>query len=281
MPRLGVCSWSLHPSDSHELVDRVRACGVRAVQLALTPIAEQQPGWDERETVAVLKGAGISVLSGMLATVGEDYASLESIRETGGVRPDGHWAANLARAAKVADVAQRMGVRLVTFHAGFMPHDPADPLHSVMIGRLARVGDVFAERGVSVAFETGQESAETLAGVMRELNGGGRPAMGVNFDPANMVLYGMGEPVAALRRLGPWVKQVHVKDAVPTAVKGTWGRETAVGLGAVDWRAFFRVLNASMPGVDTVIEREAGERRVEDIKAAARLVRSLRPGVEG
>jgi sugar phosphate isomerase/epimerase len=91
----------------------------------------------------------------------------------------------------------------------------------------------------------------------------------------------MGEPVSSLEALAPWVKQVHIKDAVATGTPGTWGRETPVGGGAVDWRAFFSFLNQSLPAVDAIIEREAGEKRVDDIKAAASLVRSLRTGVKG
>lgn len=271
-PTLGLCSWSLHPATVEELVDRVRACGLSAVQLALTPIAEGQ--WDEKQTIDTLKAAGIQVLSGMLATIGEDYTTLETIRQTGGVRPDKHWAANLERARKVADVAHRMNLKLVTFHAGFLPHNRADPLYAIMIDRLRQMGTVFAKRGITVAFETGQESAPTLVEVMRELDAG---HMGVNFDPANMILYGMGDPIESLRLLAPWVKQVHVKDAIATAVPGTWGRETAVGSGSVEWQRFFTFLRQTLPNINAVIEREAGETRIDDIKAAASLVRSLWP----
>lgn len=278
MPTLGLCSWSLHPANASELIQRVKATGISAVQLALTPIAEQQPGWDEHETLSALNAAGITVLSGMLATVGEDYTTLDTIRETGGVRPDKHWPANLTRATLVADLAHRMNLRLVTFHAGFLPHDRKDPLYPVMIDRLRQIGSVFSQRGVSVAFETGQEAAPTLVEVMRELDTG---SMGVNFDPANMILYGMGDPIQSLKLLAPWVKQVHVKDANPTKSPGTWGSEVAVGSGAVDWKAFFAFIRDSLPGVDAIIEREAGEKRVDDIKAAASLVRSLHNTIKG
>jgi sugar phosphate isomerase/epimerase len=278
MPNLGLCSWSLHPANVGELVERVKATGLTTVQLALTPIAEEQPGWDERETIETLKYAGIIVLSGMLATIGENYSTLDTIRETGGVRPDQHWAANLTRAKKVANLAHRMNLKLVTFHAGFLPHDHADPLYRVMIDRLRQIGDVFANRGVNIAFETGQEAAPTLVEVMRKLDTG---SIGVNFDPANMILYGMGDPIQSLKLLAPWVKQVHVKDAIPTRTPGTWGNEVAVGAGAVDWNAFFAFVKQSLPTVDAVIEREAGEKRADDIKSAAALVRSLHPGIKG
>jgi sugar phosphate isomerase/epimerase len=92
-----------------------------------------------------------------------------------------------------------------------------------------------------------------------------------------MILYGMGDPVASLRALSAHVVQVHVKDAVPTAVPGTWGREVVAGAGAVDWPAFLAEVARLPRAVDLVIEREAGPTREADIAAAAALVRRLAP----
>ena len=147
-----------------------------------------------------------------------------------------------------------------------------------MVARLREIADIFAAHGVRVAFETGQESAETLVGVLDELC---RPGVGVNFDPANMILYGMGEPVAAVRRLAPWVRQIHVKDATPTLQPGTWGAEVPGGTGAVDWTSFFEFARAFLPGVGLVIEREAGENRVADVQAARTLVAKHLSAKEG
>src|SRR5689334_13326043 len=98
----------------------------------------------------------------MMAMKGENYSSLESIRLTGGVRSDAHWPDNLAAAAQNAALAMRLGIDLGTFHAGFLPHDPADPLRAVMIERLSQIADAFASQGIRTALETGQETAQTL-----------------------------------------------------------------------------------------------------------------------
>ncbi|MBM4109283.1 MAG: sugar phosphate isomerase/epimerase [Phycisphaerae bacterium] len=267
MPRLGVCSWSLRPSGPEELVAGVRACGLGGVQLALDPL--RTGAWDTARTRRALADARIAVLSGMMAMEGEDYSTLESIRATGGVRPDATWGANLEAARANADLAAGLGLTLVTFHAGFLPHDPADRERGVMLDRLRTLSGVFVARGVGVALETGQESAPTLLAVLRDLGPG---VAGVNFDPANMILYGMGDPVEALRLLGPHVRQVHVKDADPSPTPGQWGTERVVGTGAVDWPRFFGTLRGVAPGVDLVIEREAGPTRAEDIRTARALV---------
>jgi len=260
---IGVCSWSLQPASAADLARKVKDVGLSAVQLALDPLRTGE--WPAAEAAATLRRAGIEIRSGMMGMRGEDYSTLDAIRRTGGVRPDADWEENLAAAGANADLARELGVGLVTFHAGFLPHERRDPLRKVMIERLRAITDAFAARGVRVALETGQEQADTLLGVLDELD---RPDVGVNFDPANMVLYGMGDPVAALRRLAPRVAQCHIKDAVATETSGTWGAEVPVGEGNVNWPAFFVVLRDAGLICDLMIEREAGGDRPGDIRLA-------------
>lgn len=265
--RIGVCSWSLQAESPAAQVRRVVEAGVPGVQLALEPL--RGGGWTLAETRDALAVAGIGIWSGMMQTRDEDYSTLASIRETGGVRSDEHWAANLAAAQQNARLARDLGIRLITLHAGFLPHEPRDPLRRVMVQRLREMVDRFADQGARVAFETGQETAETMLDVLQELD---RPLAGVNFDPANMILYGVGDPIEALRKLAPHVVQIHVKDAVATRTPGTWGDEVPVGMGDVDWPVFFDVLHTQRIRCDLMIEREAGDDRVGDICRARQFV---------
>lgn len=267
---VAVCSWSLQAKSPAELVERVRATGARAVQLALTPIVENPSVWEG--VFDALSAAGIEIASGMLETVGEDYSTLDSIRATGGVVPDATWSATRERAERVARVAGERGISLVTFHAGFIPHEPGAEREK-LFGRLREIAALFATHRCRIAFETGQESAETLAHALDALGDG---MIGVNFDPANMILYGMGDPVAAVRALAPRIMQVHVKDATPTAVAGTWGSEVRAGTGAVDWRAFFAEVAKVPATVRLAVEREAGDDRVGDIQAALAMIATHR-----
>jgi len=269
--RLGVCSWSLRARSPRELVERVRATGLNAVQLWLDPI--RSGAWGESETRRDLDRAGIDILSGMMAMAGEDYSSLESIARTGGVRPDSTWGRNLAAAEANADLARRLGLTLVTFHVGFIPHEPSE--RATILARAREIVAVFRARGVRTAFETGQERADTLLEVLRELAGTRVPGVGVNFDPANMILYGMGDPIASLRALAPHVLQCHIKDARLGPAPGQWGTEVPAGTGAVDWPAFFRTLRESGLQVNLAIEREAGENRLADVMDARALVAPL------
>ena len=267
--RLGVCSWSLQPESADQLGGLLREAGLGAVQLALDPLRTRAMG-----PVAVanaLTAVRARILSGMMAMAGEDYSSLESIRATGGLVPDQHWLANLAAADANARLASDLGLPLVTFHAGFIPPDGADPLRATVLDRVRRIAAPFLGRGVRVGLETGQEDADTLLGFLMDLD---RDGVGVNYDPANMLLYGTGDPVEALDLLADFVVQVHIKDALPAATAGIWGQEVVAGAGAVDWGALFEVMRARGLDVDLLIEREAGATRMQDIKAAAALVRA-------
>lgn len=272
-PDLGVCSWSLQPSSPEELAQKVAEIGVSAVQLHLDPL--RTGAWGRQATVDCLAAAGAKVVSGMMMMEGEDYSTLDTIRETGGVRPDKNWEQNLEAAHANAALARELGLDLVSLHAGFLPHDPTDPERPKLIGRLRQLDEAFQAEGIRLAFETGQEDAETLLAVLEEL---GSENIGVNFDPANMILYAMGDPVESLDRLAPHVMQVHIKDATRTLVPGTWGAEVPAGTGEVDWDGFFGVLQARDMSVGMMIEREAGDDRVGDIKVAREMVNSRTGG---
>ncbi len=281
--RVAVCSWSLRAESGSRLASLARECAVSNIQLALDPLRAggeihgpdgvQAANWDAEKTVAALKTGGCTVVSGMMACAGEDYTSLQTIEHTGGVRLDSTWADNLLAAKANAEFAKRLGLGLVTFHAGYLPSKPNDPERRILIARINAIVDAFAAAGCEVALETGQETAETLIGVLEEIN---RTDLGVNFDPANMILYGKGEPIAAMRALSPWIRQVHIKDAMPTKTPGTWGEEVRAGTGTVDWAAFLEIVRGLPRSIDLVIEREGGDQRVADITAAREMVERLR-----
>ena len=113
--------------------------------------------------------------------------------------------------------------------------------------------------------ETGQETAADLRRCLEDLN---HPALRVNFDPANMILYGKGYPIAAVRTLAPWIKHVHIKDAVQSAVPGKWGSEVPWGDGEVGSNEFIQTLEEIGYTGALAIEREAGDTRKNDIKLA-------------
>lgn len=268
--RLAVCSWSLQPATPTELVERMQEIGLSKIQCALDPIRSLPEIWVN--LAQRLSEAKIQIVSGMFGCVGEDYSSLESIRETGGIVPDSTWDENFENIQAVAEIAKKLRMKLVTFHAGFLPHDSSDPGYATILHRLRLIAGIFAAKRIDLALETGQETAETLSRFLTDLS---RPNVGVNFDPANMILYGKGDPIESLRTLGPWLRQIHLKDAIQTQVSGTWGEEVPVGTGDVDWRGFLRALADLDFKGPLCFEREAGDQRVKDIRVGRDFVKAM------
>jgi L-ribulose-5-phosphate 3-epimerase len=271
LSQLGVCSWSMLAKNAGELADVCAKVGVKKVQLALVPHRDDPGALDG--VPEALAAKGITVTSGMFGTVGEDYTTPQTIKETGGVAVDKHWNENVQIARTVAKTANKMGLTLVSMHAGFLPHDDDDPVYRKVLDRVTVIAKIFADSNIVLLFETGQEDADNLLTFMEHLNAMGAKNTAVNFDPANMILYDMGDPVESLSKLMPYVKQIHIKDAIKTKVPGTWGQEVVVGTGQVKWDAFMDVLAKGDYRGDMMIEREAGNDRVGDAKKAVDFLR--------
>ncbi|MBM3861933.1 MAG: sugar phosphate isomerase/epimerase [Verrucomicrobia bacterium] len=270
LQHLGVCGWSLQPTCPADLVRDLNTIGLNQLHIDLDPFRENPPVWDAAPDLFAQHG--ITITAGMFRSVGEDYSTLDTIRRTGGVVPDATWEQNWKNARVTVKNAVRLGVKFIDFHAGFLPHDPRDPDFAKLVGRVRQLARLYADHGITLGCETGQETAADLKSFLEHLN---EPNVAVNFDPANMLLYNKGDPVASLRVVGPWVKGVHLKDAAVTKTPGTWGEELAVGTGQVNWPAFFQALDEiGFSGVFG-FEREANNQRVADIRAGLQVVTKL------
>jgi sugar phosphate isomerase/epimerase len=268
--RIGVCSWSLQPETPEVLVNKLEQLGIKKVQCALDPLRENPGVWSKLPSLCAERK--IEIVSGMFGCVGEDYSTLESIKRTGGIVPDETWEQNLKNIKETVKIGKALGLKLITFHAGFIPHEKSDPNFNKLCNRLKQVADMFGEAGIELGLETGQEIAETLRELLNTLRA---KNVVVNFDPANIILYDKGDPIHALKVLLPWIRQCHLKDAKRTKVPGTWGEEVRLGTGEVNWKAFFTVLNENGFKGNLCIEREAGNQRMEDIRAAFEYVKNL------
>ena len=192
----------------------------------------------------------------------DDYSTLESIRATGGIVPDEHWEENRVLVEKVIRLSAQWKSPYVMLHAGFINH--ADKVgFAKLTDRLKYVRDICADAGTELTLETGQETADDLAAMLVDL-----PGVYVNFDPANMILYGKGDPVRAVKILAPWIRHVHIKDATYSKVSGQWGDEVEWTKGEVNADAFIAALDEIGFAGALAVEREAGENRAGDIAVA-------------
>ena len=191
----------------------------------------------------------------------EDYSTLETIKKTGGIVPDQHWGKNKEKILQAIELTASLNIKFLTFHFGFIDNSDEELREKVRF-----LADVAEQNNIMILMESGQESAESLKDFLVELS---HPALGVNFDPANMILYDKGDPVSALETLTPWVKHIHIKDARRSTVAGQWGEEVPWGDGDCDSDEFLKTLNRIGYQGALAIEREAGSKRLEDIQHAA------------
>lgn len=193
------------------------------------------------------------------ASVGLGYAALRKER--------------IVSMMRVAEVCNRLCIPMALSHLGFVPEHPSDPDYPVYVEALSRIGRRYGELGVRFLLETGQETPETLRRLIRDA---GEQAVGVNLDPANLIMYGRGDPLDAMDILRGLILGLHVKDGLPPeAGSYALGREVFPGEGQVPFPALFaKLAGQGFRGV-AVIEREVPDvQRLADVRRAVPMVRA-------
>jgi sugar phosphate isomerase/epimerase len=267
---VGVCSWSLQVTSTIELKGFLDRLGIDVVQIACGD--PHHASWVEGDNLpAAAKAAGFRMTGAMLGFPGEDYTTPATIQKTGGFGDPKDRPERLKRFQWALDRTRELGLSDLMLHAGFLP-EPGDPDRKPFLDSLAKVSDLAKAKGVTISFETGQETADLLRRTLDDLK---CPNLKVNFDPANMLLYDKGDPIRAVEILGPDIRSVHVKDAIPTKVPGTWGEEVPLGQGKANIKQFIKTLKKVGYKGALCIEREVGnqEERLRDIAHGIRYLR--------
>lgn len=271
--QIGVCSWSLRQPDlATALKVAKEQLGLSLMQVGFFDEAVLDASGD-RAVVDAVQVSGVEVSATCVGFVGEDYSSIDAIAQTGGYRPDDQFAARLAKTIRVRDLTVALGAPMMTTHIGFVPAGGSGPAYVTMVERLKRVCDALDEKGIVLTMETGQESAEHLMQFIEDVD---RRNIRVNFDPANMVLYGVGDPVEAVGVLGERIAHVHCKDAKFSDSPGkAWGQEVPLGEGEANVSGVLSKLRQIGYTGPLVIEREGGDDRIGDVRAGISFLQSL------
>jgi len=256
-------------------VNEMKALGVRCGQLGIPgdmPLNQAAAS----QWKSLLDNEQFAIVTVFATYLGEDYADIPTVQRTVGFIPAATRAAREQRTYEVSDFAAGLEVDSIACHIGCVPEDPADADYKAVRDLVRRVCDHAARHGQTFALETGQEPAQVLLAFIRDVD---RPNLRINFDPANMILYGSGDPIEALRVLGPLVASVHCKDGdwPPKGVAGALGTERPLGAGSVGIERFVRTLQeVGYRGVLNV-ERETDDQaaRLRDIAEGVRLLRRL------
>jgi len=269
---VGVCSWSLQVKSIPELKAFMDRLGVNLVQIACGD--PHHAAWDEGDDMPKsAKAAGFDVGGAMLGFPGEDYTTPHTIQKSGGFGDPALRAERIERLKWALARTRELGLTDLMLHAGFIP-EVGDPARKPFLDTLGKVSQLAAEKGVMVAFETGQETSTLLRRTLDDLKCSN---LKVNFDPANMLLYDKDDPIQAVERLAPDIRTVHVKDANRPKTSGAWGEEVPLGKGQTDTRTFLLTLKKVGYTGPLFIEREAGDQqqRLNDIAHGVRFIRDV------
>jgi L-ribulose-5-phosphate 3-epimerase len=247
--RLGLVFWAEKDPATH-LAD-LKGFGLSVGQLGVPPAMDTAAALEKWKTA--LAHSDVYFSGAVVAYEGEDYADIARVHETVGFTAPGYAAARIARTREVSDFAAALGLKSLSCHIGFVPDDTSVPLYTELLGVARELCDLCAANRQDFVLETGQESALTLLQFLADV---ARPNLKVNFDPANMVMYGSGDPLEALALLKDQVLSVHCKDGVSPTASGQLGREVALGNGEVNFPGFLKQLKQMNYTGALTIERE-------------------------
>ena len=269
---IGVMFWA--GRDPAETLRELKALGVRCGQMGIPgdmPLDGAAAKWKR-----ALEDERFTVVTVFAAYEGESYADIPTVQQTVGFVPPATRAERELRTLAVSDFAKELGVPGIATHIGFVPDDRLSPDYLSVREAVRHVCDHAAGNGQTFALDTGQEPADALLDFLLVMN---RDNLRINFDPANMILYGTGDPIAALDTLAQHVITVHCKDGdwPPKNRAGALGEEKPLGQGSVGMDRFIAKLKAIHYKGPLTIEREASDpvQRMKDIEMAIRLLGNL------
>jgi sugar phosphate isomerase/epimerase len=280
---VGLMFWGDH--EPLKMIRAVKSLGLRCGHLGFTGAVDLS-GLGEVYKKA-LADEDFAVTAVFAAYDGESYADIPTVQDTVGFIPAATREAREKRTYEVIDMTAAIGVPIFACHIGFVPEDHSDPVYAPVRDMVRRICDYCAARGITFALETGQEPAETLLHFLEDVD---RPNLKLNFDPANLILYGTSEPIAALKLVGKHVVSCHCKDGnwPDKAQPGTLGTEMPLGEGSVGMANFVNTLKEIGYTGPLTIEREvaldqdmddrhqAKLAHVDDILKAVQLLETLR-----
>ena len=251
-------------SRERDVLEVVEGYGLSVVQISCWDEALLTP--DDAEALRVSADRrGIRITSLWAGWPGPKVWDFVEGPTTLGIVPETYRDARVAALAKAGVFAGTAGIPAIVTHLGFIPENPSDPAYRGVVDAVCGLAVGYRERGLEFWFETGQETAVAM---LRLIESVGTANLGVNLDPANLILYGKANPSDALDVFGTYVRSVHAKDGFYPTDPMKLGREVKVGDGAVRFPKFVDKLEASGYRGAYIIEREIeGSEQEADIRA--------------
>jgi len=253
-------------------LEKVASFGMSTCQMSVPP-----GEWWSKERIELIRRTAeekeIKITSLICGFGGESYRDIPTIKRTVGLLNPATRGKRVLKVLSYSDFALELEVEIIQAHIGFIPENTSDSNYKELVMALQRIADYCKENNQSFTLETGQEKALVLSKFIEDVN---RLNLGVNFDPANMLVYDTDDPIKALDILGKYVIGVHCKDGKRPERKGELGKEYPLGEGDVGIEKFIDKLRKIGYTGHLTIEREiSGEKQIRDILKAKELLQKL------
>ena len=257
-------------SNVEELFQELKMLGLSHCQLGGSSLYSDEMA--ERIN-AVTKKEGVTITTVFAGWPGPLVWDFYSGPITIGIVPPDYRFARVEEIIKTSDFAAKLKVNQVATHVGFIPENPNDPLYPGVVAALKHVVTHCHDNGQKFLFETGQETPVTLRRIIEDL---GKKDVGINFDPANLLMYGKANPVDALDIIGEFILDIHAKDGEYPTNGRELGMEKPLGQGRVNFPTLFSKLKKLGYNGPVTIEREiSGDQQKKDILAAVEILRKI------
>jgi L-ribulose-5-phosphate 3-epimerase len=268
-PRLGVIVGVTGQDTPDKAIARVKAFGLQSCQVGvgMAPASLAKP------LKAALEKYGVEATAVMTLGPGKMVWDFYQGPLTIGLVPPSTRTARMDALKRASDLAKLCDIKAVHTHCGFIPENPNEPLYADTVKAIQEVARHCKANGQIFLMETGQETPVTL---LRAVQDTGLDNVAANLDTANLIMYGKGDPVAALDVIGPYVRGLHAKDGLYPTDPRNLGAEVAIGRGKVDFPEVIRKLHRLHYEGPITIEREiSGPRQEGDIRASLAYLRGL------
>ncbi len=185
---------------------------------------------------------------------------------TSGLNIEGYRAQRVRYVREAITFAMHAGIEDIVIHAGFVPNNPFAPEYATLLSAVKNLALHCKGYGMNLLLETGGEAPITMVRLIQDV---AEENVFINFDPANILMYGFGNPLDAITVFGKYIRNMHGKDGVLPHDPRVLGEEKPVGQGMVDFPKALAMLKKLGYDRFITIEREiTGEEQKRDILQA-------------
>ena len=270
-------SFKMNTPDALKSAVKIGAKGIQMYATKGEHAPENMNVAQRRELLDMVKSEGL-VFSALCGDLGHGFGNAEKNPEL------------IEKSKRIIEMAKDLETNVVTTHIGVVPSDPNHDRYKIMQEACFELSRFADSIDAHFAIETGPETSATLKAFLDSL---GSTGVGVNFDPANLVMVTGDDPVGAVHNLKKYIVHTHAKDGIklqhgdpeflygvthpmPESYNGVeFYRELPLGTGGVDFKNYLKALEEIGYKGFLTIERECGANPAADIETAANYLRKI------